>query len=152
MSTKFHPNPSTTFWGIVLYIVFGPISQRWRITLQILVTGSGSVSSPKSNQFILVTHWTCPQLFEISCTQRQRCENMTSFAFGGGGNNTTSHLGRWFVTALTKTEVDTSRPGRIPFHLLKPSPCGDDQQHTPMWSSVVAMQFTCIHIHAHKVH
>ena len=75
MSTKFRPNPSTTFWDIVLYIVFGPISQWWRITLKILVVGSGSGSSPKSNQFVLVTHPTCPpsfvrirpQLFEISC-------------------------------------------------------------------------------------
>ena len=27
MSTKFRPNPFTTFWDILLYIVFGPISQ-----------------------------------------------------------------------------------------------------------------------------
>ena len=32
MSTKFHPNPSTTFKDIVLYIMFGPISRWWRIT------------------------------------------------------------------------------------------------------------------------
>ena len=32
LSTKFCSNPSTTFWDIVLYIVFGPISQWWRIT------------------------------------------------------------------------------------------------------------------------
>ena len=51
---------------------------------------------------ILVTHPTCPasfvqicpQLFEISCTQTDRQtdrqkggENITSFTFGGGGNN-----------------------------------------------------------------
>ena len=42
-----------------------------------LVVGSGSGSSPKSNQSVLVTHRTCsqnliqirPQLFQISCTQ-----------------------------------------------------------------------------------
>ena len=34
VSTIFRPDPSTTFWDIVLYIVFGPtsISQWWRIT------------------------------------------------------------------------------------------------------------------------
>ena len=45
--------------------------------------GSGSRSSPKSNQFILVTHRTCPQnfiqirpqLFEISCTQINKQKN-----------------------------------------------------------------------------
>jgi len=30
--SKFHLNPSTTFWDIVLYIIFGPVSQWWRIT------------------------------------------------------------------------------------------------------------------------
>ena len=34
MSTKFRTNPSTTFWDIVIYIVFGPISQWWRIILK----------------------------------------------------------------------------------------------------------------------
>ena len=32
VSTKFHPNPCTTFWDIMLHIVFGLISQWWRIT------------------------------------------------------------------------------------------------------------------------
>ena len=80
MSTKFHLNPSTTFWDIVLSIIFGPISQWWSIIRKILVVGSGS--TPKSNLFVLVSHPTCPQsfirirpqLFEISCTQtRKRC-------------------------------------------------------------------------------
>ena len=52
--------------------------QRWRITLKIPVVGSRS--SPKSNHFVLVTHWTWtqnfirihPQLFEISCTQTKK--------------------------------------------------------------------------------
>ena len=96
LSTKFHPNPSTTFWDIVLYIVFGPISQWWRITLKIQVVGSGYRSSTKSNQFVLVTHPTFTpnvirirqQLFEISCTQTNRqkgVENTISFTFGGRG-------------------------------------------------------------------
>ena len=51
------------FWDIVLSIIFGPMSQWWRTTLEILVVGSGSRSSPKSNQFVLVTHQTCPQSF-----------------------------------------------------------------------------------------
>ena len=57
-------------------IVFGPISQWWRITLKIkkiLIPRFGF--SPKSNQFVVVRHPTCPprfvrilpQLFEISC-------------------------------------------------------------------------------------
>ena len=62
----------------ILDVVFGPISQWWRITLKILVARSGS--SPKCNQFILVTHPTSPQnfiqihpqLFEISCTQTDK--------------------------------------------------------------------------------
>ena len=99
-STKFRPNPSTTFWDIVLHIVFGPISQWWRITLKIQGVGSVSGSSSKSNQFVLVTHPTCPenfiqirpQPFEISCTQTnrqtktERGENISSFSFGGRGN------------------------------------------------------------------
>ena len=75
LSAKFHPNPSTMSWDIMLYILFAPISQWWRITLKILVVRSGSGSSPKSNRFVVVTHPTCPpsfiqicpQLFEISC-------------------------------------------------------------------------------------
>ena len=71
LSTKFHPNPSTTFWDIMIYIIFGPISQWWRITEKII----RSRSSPRLNQFLLVTHptcppsfaWICPQPFEISC-------------------------------------------------------------------------------------
>ena len=47
---------------------------------------SGFRSSPKSNQFVLVAHPTCPQnfiqihpqLFEISCTQANRQTNETS--------------------------------------------------------------------------
>ena len=78
LSTKFRPNPFQTFWDIVLYIVFGPISQWWRITFKIRVVRSRS--SPISNQFVLVTHRTCPQnfirictqLFKISCTQTNK--------------------------------------------------------------------------------
>ena len=40
--TKFCPNPSATFWDFMLCIVFGPISQWWRITSKILVSWSGS--------------------------------------------------------------------------------------------------------------
>ena len=86
------------FWDIVLYIVYGPTSQWWRITFKILVVGSGYGSSPKSTQFVLVTHPTCPQnfsqipqqFFEISYTQTnrqtERGENITSFTFSGRGN------------------------------------------------------------------
>ena len=108
MSTKFRSNPSTTFWDIMLYIVFGPISQWWRITWKILKsrTASGFRSPPKSNQLVLLTHPTCPQnciqirlqLFEISCTQTnkqtERCENITSFTFCGGGNNNNQRVHR----------------------------------------------------------
>ena len=80
LSIKFRPNPSTTYWDTVLYIVFGTFSQWWRITLKIQQVRSGSRSSPKSNQFTLVTHPTCPQnfiqirpqLFEISCKKSNR--------------------------------------------------------------------------------
>ena len=80
MSTKFPPIPETTFWDIVLHIIFGPISQWWRITWKIFVVASESGSSPKSNQFLLVIHPTFPQdyiqiraqLFEISCTQTNK--------------------------------------------------------------------------------
>ena len=60
-STKFRHNPSTTFWNVVLFLIFGIISQLWRITLKILVSVSGS--SPKSNQFVRITHPTCPSSF-----------------------------------------------------------------------------------------
>ena len=81
MSTKFRPNPSTTFWNIVLYVIFGHISQWWRITLKILVVGSGYGSSPKIDSVRPChTHPTCPQhfirirpqLFEISCTKTNK--------------------------------------------------------------------------------
>ena len=78
-----HKNISgpTHFSNIMLYIVFGPITQWWRITEKIVV--SRSWSSPKSNQFLLVTHATSPQnfirirpqLFKISCTQTDRQTN-----------------------------------------------------------------------------
>ena len=75
---KFCPNQSRTFWDIVLHIAFGQISQWWRMTLKILVTGSISGSSPKCNRFVLehtpnlstflsFFFRICPQLFEILC-------------------------------------------------------------------------------------
>ena len=36
-STKYRPNPSTTFWDIMLFIVFLALSQWWRISFKILV-------------------------------------------------------------------------------------------------------------------
>ena len=75
MSTKFHRNPSTTFWDIVLYISLA-LSLNVEESLKKII-GSGFGSSPKLNQFFLVTHPTYPQNFicirqqlsEISCTQ-----------------------------------------------------------------------------------
>ena len=77
-STKFCHNSSTTFWDIVLCIVFGPISQWWRITKKTYNTWIWIFT--KSNQFVLATHLTCPtnsvricpQLFQISCSQSSR--------------------------------------------------------------------------------
>ena len=63
LSTKFHPNPSTTFWDVMLWIVFVPISKWWKITLKIPGSISVSVSSPKSNNWVLATHLTCPPKF-----------------------------------------------------------------------------------------
>ena len=84
MSTKFRPDPSSTFWDIVLYIGVAP-SLNGEESLKILVvgSGSGSGSSLKSNQFVLISHRTCPQnfirirpqLFEISCTQTNKQTN-----------------------------------------------------------------------------
>ena len=94
MSTKFHPNPFTTFWDIVLYISFVLSLNGEESMKKILVFGSGLGSSPKSNQFVLVTHPTCPPnfiqihppLLEISCTQTDRQEwkhNPSTFGAGG---------------------------------------------------------------------
>ena len=96
-STKFRPNPSPTFWDIVLYIVFGPISQWWNFTWKKFscrdsdihrnLNSSSLSHSTYPPNFIRIR----PQLFEISCTQTnkqtERGENITSFTFGGGGNN-----------------------------------------------------------------
>ena len=82
-STQFCHNSSTTFLDVVLYRTgyhFGSISQWWRITLKIPVSGSGTGSSPKSKRIVLVTHPTCPQnfvqiclqLFEISYSQTKK--------------------------------------------------------------------------------
>ena len=60
-------------------------------------TGSGSVPQPKCNNFVLVTHPTCPQtfvrirpqLFEVSCSQTDKQTGVKSSplpTFGGGGN------------------------------------------------------------------
>ena len=49
-------------WYTLLYR-FGPISQWWRITLKIIISGSGFGSSPKLNKFFPVTHSTCPPSF-----------------------------------------------------------------------------------------
>ena len=82
-------NSGTANIGVWQSIILSPITQWWRITFKIL--RSGSWSSPKSDQFVLVTHPTwppsfiriCPQLFEISCTQAnkqtEKSENITSF-------------------------------------------------------------------------
>ena len=43
MSTKFRPNQSTTFWDIVLYIVFHPFSQWWRITKKFWYLDSSTI-------------------------------------------------------------------------------------------------------------
>ena len=44
----------------MLNINVGPSSQWWRIIFKIPVVGSGSGSSPKSNQFVLITHRARP--------------------------------------------------------------------------------------------
>ena len=64
---------------------FWPYLSMAKNHLKIPVVRSGS--SPKSNQFVLVTHRTCPpnfirictQLFEISCTQTNKQTNQRSF-------------------------------------------------------------------------
>ena len=80
-----HTTPPCNAWSTITYLAqyifeiscyisfLSPIFQGWRITLKIILVGSGS--SPKSNQFVVVTHPTClpsfirirPQLFEMSC-------------------------------------------------------------------------------------
>ena len=65
-----------------LYRFWPSLSQWWWITKKILVVGSGTRSSSKAKQFVLVTHRTCPQnfirihpqLFEIPCTQTDKQE------------------------------------------------------------------------------
>ena len=62
-------------WNSVLDIVFEPDLSMVKNHFKILVVGSGSGSSQKSNQFVVVTPPTYPpsffqirpQLFEISC-------------------------------------------------------------------------------------
>jgi len=88
LPTKFHLNPSTTFWDILLYVVFGHISLPMvNNHLKILRSRSGFGSSPKSNHFVLVTYPSSPQnlvqirpqLFEIFVhKQIDRNENITS--------------------------------------------------------------------------
>ena len=75
LSTKFHPNPSPTFWDIVLYISWAEsfndkesLKKNYQIRIRIPIF-------TKMNQLFLVKHPTCPpsfvricpQLFEISC-------------------------------------------------------------------------------------
>ena len=74
MSTKFHSNPST-FFEISCYILVYPYLSMMKNHFKIIRSGFGFGSSPKLNQFFLVTHPMCPrsfvrirlQLFEISC-------------------------------------------------------------------------------------
>jgi len=86
-STWFCGKMPTTFWNIMLHIVFGPISQWWRIIKKKIL---GAIPSPKSNQFVLVTHTPklstkfspkpTPTLWDILLTDRQtdrdRCEKV----------------------------------------------------------------------------
>ena len=73
VSTKFRPNPSTTFWDSMLYISLA-LSPNGEESLKKII-GSESGFSPKLNQFFLVKDPTCPpsfvqihpKLFEISC-------------------------------------------------------------------------------------
>ena len=53
LSTKFHPNPSTTFWDIVLYIVFGHVLSIVKSHSKYSSSRSGSGSSPKCIQLVL---------------------------------------------------------------------------------------------------
>ena len=98
-STKLCHNPSHNFFSdIVLYIVVGPISQWWRIISKII--RSRFVSSPKSNQFVLVTHPTFPPnivwirhnslRYPDSETDIQGWKSLSSL--GGGGNESSSLL------------------------------------------------------------
>ena len=94
LPTKFRLNPSTTFWDILLYVIFGPLSQLWTITLKILRSRSGFGTSAKCNRFILVTHPSSPQnfvqiclqLFEVFCSQTIKDTNRQ------GWNITSIHL------------------------------------------------------------
>ena len=62
LSIKCCANPSITLWDIVLHIIFGSITQWWRITEKNSIR-----SSPKSNEIVLVTHPTCPPNFVQIC-------------------------------------------------------------------------------------
>ena len=58
VSTKFHPNPSTTF-EVSYKITFLALSLngKKKKSLKNLVVGSGSRSSQKSHRFILISFW-----------------------------------------------------------------------------------------------
>ncbi len=108
-----HPNLSTTFWDIALIYRFHPISQWWRITLKILVVGSGSGSSPKSNQFVVVKHQTCPQNFiqihpqlfwDILYTDKQTNKKKTSCRarYLQNPKNKFDLKNNWWLNSMTK--------------------------------------------------
>ena len=86
------PDPPEHIWPIT-FLRYCAIYHFWpdlsmvknlfKNSSTVVESGSGFGSSPKSNQFVLVTHGTCPQnfirirqqLFEISCTQTDNQTN-----------------------------------------------------------------------------
>ena len=62
-STKFCHYPSTTFCNIMILYWFWPHLSVVKNQLKIKILVSRSGSSPESNQFVLVTHPTCPPNF-----------------------------------------------------------------------------------------
>ena len=79
LSTKFHPNSSTSFCFFVLNCLAQSFNDEESLK-NIIMSGSGHGSSPKLNHFFHVTHQAWPpcvirirrHLFEISWTQTNR--------------------------------------------------------------------------------
>ena len=106
LPTKFRRNPSTT-WDIALYVVFGSVSQLWRITKKI--------SNPDSDlhQNLIISSLSHTQAldkilsksvhnFEIFCSQTNKKKTLCRVRYLQNSENKFDLNNNWWLNSMTK--------------------------------------------------
>ena len=114
------------FLGYHAIYNFWPDLSMVKNHFKILVVGSGSGSSPKSNQFVLVTHPTCPpnfirirlHLFEISCTKTGKHIDKPVGVNGSPSMETIRYRAKWMSYSGYGITLRLCISNLIQFHLL----------------------------------